>query len=101
VRRERIVAAMCATPQRVMHSAFARLLDFDDSAAARACRVPVLVIEAGAPILDRERLRAALPEALIETTPGVGHFHQLEAPERVNAILERFLAGLGGPSSRR
>lgn len=100
-RRERIVAEMCATPQHVMHSAFARLVDFDDAAAARACRVPVLVIEAGAPFVDRERLLAALPDAVIEATPGVGHFHQLEAPERVNAILERFLAGRGGAPTQR
>ncbi len=100
-RRERIVAGMCATPQRVMHSAFRNLVDFDDAAAARACRVPVLVIEAGAPFVDRERLLAALPDAVIEATPGVGHFHQLEAPERVNAILERFLAGLDGARPRR
>ncbi len=91
-RREQIVAGMCATPQRVMHSAFRNLVGFDDAAAARACRVPVLVIEAGAPFVDRERLLAALPQAVVEATPGVGHFHQLEAPERVNAILERFLA---------
>jgi pimeloyl-ACP methyl ester carboxylesterase len=99
-RRERIVAGMCATPQRVMHSAFARLVDFDDAAAARACRVPVLVIEAGASFVDRARLLAALPDAAIEATPGVGHFHQLEAPERVNAILERFVVSLGTPRPR-
>jgi pimeloyl-ACP methyl ester carboxylesterase len=93
-RREQIVAGMCATPQRVMHSAFRNLVDFDDAEAARACRVPVLVIEAGAPFVDRERLLAALPRAVIEATPGVGHFHQLEAPERVSAILERFIARL-------
>jgi pimeloyl-ACP methyl ester carboxylesterase len=93
-RRERIVAAMCETPQRVMLAAFRSLVAFDDAAAARSCRAPVLVIEAGAPFIDRARLLAALPEARIESTPGVGHFHQLEAPERVNAILERFAMGL-------
>ena len=25
-------------------------------------------------------------------TVGAGHFHQLEVPERVNAMIERFLA---------
>jgi pimeloyl-ACP methyl ester carboxylesterase len=99
--RERIVAGMCATPQRVMHSAFRSLVAFDDAAAAKACRVPVLVIEAGAPFVDRERLLTALPHAAIESTPGVGHFHQLEAPGRVNAILERFVSGLdAGPAQR-
>jgi pimeloyl-ACP methyl ester carboxylesterase len=82
-----------------MLAAFRSLFAFDAAAAARSCRVPVLVIEAGAPFIDRALLLAALPGAAIEATPGVGHFHQLEAPERVNAILERFVAGLG-PAAR-
>jgi pimeloyl-ACP methyl ester carboxylesterase len=99
--RERIVAAMCATPQHVMHPALRGLVDFDSAAAAKACRAPVLVVEAGAPFVDRARLRAALPDVAIESTPGVGHFHQILAPERVNAILERFLSGLGGARPQR
>jgi pimeloyl-ACP methyl ester carboxylesterase len=99
--RERIVTAMCATPQHVMHAALASLVAFDGAAAAKACRAPVLVVEAGAPFVDRERLRAALPRVALESTPGVGHFHQLLVPERVNAILERFLAGLGAAPPQR
>ena len=92
--RERIVAEMCATPQRVMLSAFRNLVAFDDEAAGRACRAPLLVIDAGAPFVDRAKLLAACPHAVVRETPGVGHFHQLLAPERVNALLEEFLARL-------
>jgi pimeloyl-ACP methyl ester carboxylesterase len=92
--RERIVTEMCATPQRVMLSAFRNLVAFDDEAAGRACRAPVLVIDAGAPFVDRAKLRAACPHAVLRETPGVGHFHQLLAPERVNALLDELLAGL-------
>ena len=92
--RERIVAEMCATPQRVMLSAFRNLVAFDDEAAGRACGVPLLSIDAGAPFVDRAKLLAACPGAVLRATPGVGHFHQLLAPERVNALLEEFLAGL-------
>ncbi len=99
-RREQIVAAMCATPQHVMLSAFRNLVAFDEAAAGRACRVPMLVVEAGTPLLDRKRLLACCPHARIEVTPGVGHFHQLEAPERVNSILEHFLAGLAADPRR-
>lgn len=90
-RRARIVAEMCETPQEVMHSAFAGLCEFDSEAALRACRVPVLVIEAAIPIVDRDRLRELCPGVRIERTPQAGHFHQLEAADEVNAILERFL----------
>jgi pimeloyl-ACP methyl ester carboxylesterase len=92
--RARIAAEMCETPQHVMHSSFASLCDFDSEAAARRCRVPTLVVEAAIPILDRERLRELCPGARFERTPDAGHFHQLEAPDAVNAILERFFASL-------
>src|SRR5262249_41592223 len=86
--RERIVAEMCATPQRVMLSAFRHLVAFDDGA------VPLLSAAPGAPFVDRAKPLAACPGAVLRATPGVGHFHQLLAPERVNALLEEFLAGL-------
>jgi len=92
--REKIVADMCATPQRVMHSAFRHLAGFDSDAAGRACRAPLLAIDAGAPFVDRAKLLAACPHAVLRETPGVGHFHQLLAPERVNALLEEFFARL-------
>jgi len=92
--RERIVTQMCGTPQRVMLSTFRNLVAFDDEAAGRACRAPMLVIDAGAPFVDRAKLRAACPHAVLRETPGVGHFHQLLAPERVNRLLDELLAGL-------
>ena len=92
--REKLVAGMCATPQRVMLSAFRHLVGFDSDAAGRACRAPLLAIDAGAPFVDRAKLLAACPHAQLRETPGVGHFHQLLAPERVNALLEEFLATL-------
>src|SRR5262245_11148313 len=98
--RERIVADMCATPQHVMLSAFRNLVAFDDDAAGRACRAPMLVIDAGAPFVDRAKLLSACPHAVLRETPGVGHFHQLLAPERVNALLEEFLASLAEPRRR-
>ena len=48
---------------------------------------PLLAVEgltvstaAGAPVLDD-----------VAITVGAGHFHQLEVPEQVNAMIERFL----------
>ena len=91
-RRASIVAAMCATPQHVMRSAFHHLFAFDSEAAARACKVPVLLIDAEAPIPDRARFKTLCPQLQTAQTAGAGHFHQLEVPEQVNAMLERFLS---------
>jgi len=91
VRRARISAEMCETPQHVMHSAFENLMAFDGESAARACRVPMLLIDAETPIVERARFLEACPKAVVAQTAGAGHFHQLEVPDQVNAMLERFL----------
>jgi pimeloyl-ACP methyl ester carboxylesterase len=90
-RRARITTQMCQTPQHVMSSAFQNLIAFDSESAARACKVPVLLIDAEAPIPDRARFKAACPQLVTAQTAGAGHFHQLEVPDQVNAMLERFL----------
>lgn len=95
-----IVEAMCETPQHVLRSTLEALYDFDAAAAARACPVPVLCIEAGEPLADVAELRAACPGLELASTPGVGHFHTLLAPDSINRILERFVAGLAGPRPR-
>ena len=38
------------------------------------------------------RLRKIKPDIELGVTVGAGHFHQLEVPEQVNAMIERFLA---------
>jgi pimeloyl-ACP methyl ester carboxylesterase len=41
---------------------------------------------------EMPRLRAVCPHVVTGQTVGAGHFHQLEVPEQVNAMIERFLA---------
>jgi pimeloyl-ACP methyl ester carboxylesterase len=41
---------------------------------------------------DALRLRKIRPDLEVGITVGAGHFHQLEVPEQVNAMIERFLA---------
>jgi pimeloyl-ACP methyl ester carboxylesterase len=41
---------------------------------------------------DAVRLRQIKPDLEVGITVGAGHFHQLEVPEQVNAMIERFLA---------
>ena len=44
---------------------------------------------------DSVRLRTIKPDLEVGITVGAGHFHQLEVPDQVNAMIERFLQ-LGG-----
>ena len=69
------------------------ILAFDGEAAAKACRVPALFINAGG-IADTARFSSLCPQLLVEETKGAGHFHQLEVPKQINAMLDRFLAGI-------
>ena len=90
---------MLTTPRHVMISAFESLRCFDEAAAARACGLsglPVLHIDADPSLGGADRLREHCSQVVAERTPGVGHFHQLEAPDRVNQILERFVTDLDG-----
>ena len=73
------------------------LVSWDDEAALRECRVPVLYIDAGAPNADLTRAVELCPGLMIARTIGSGHFSPLEVPEQVNTVLERFLRlPLGG-----
>jgi pimeloyl-ACP methyl ester carboxylesterase len=83
---------MTAAPQHVMHSCFHHLFSFDSESAARSCKVPTLLIDAEAPIPDRARFKELCPQLETAQTAGAGHFHQLEVPDQVNGMIERFLA---------
>ena len=65
--------------------------EWDGEAATRACGVPMLHISADVPINDAAALRALNPLLRTGQTVGAGHFHQLQVPEQVNAMIERFL----------
>jgi pimeloyl-ACP methyl ester carboxylesterase len=76
--------------------------------ALAAARRPLLVIQST--YLNSERVRVPLapgdstpwfdlvrarcPQARIEIVTGVGHFPQIEAADRVNALIGRFVAAL-------
>jgi pimeloyl-ACP methyl ester carboxylesterase len=90
--RARIVAEMGETPQHVMSTAFQSIMSFDSESAAKACKVPALLIDAEPPVCERARFKAACPQLQFASTAGAGHFHQLLVPDQVNAMLERFLA---------
>jgi pimeloyl-ACP methyl ester carboxylesterase len=98
-RRAQIVEAMSSAPQHVMSSVFEQVFALDHEAAARACRVPFLYIAADPAQADLEKLREACRGLVTGQTVGAGHFHQLEVPEQVNAMLDRFIAGIAREES--
>jgi pimeloyl-ACP methyl ester carboxylesterase len=92
-RRTRIVDGMTATPQHVLASGLEQALTCDLVSAAAACTVPVLYIQATEERgRELERFRQLCPQLVVGRTVGAGHFHQLEVPDQVNAMIERFLA---------
>ncbi|HEY1452753.1 MAG TPA: alpha/beta hydrolase [Roseiarcus sp.] len=99
-RKETILAAMASAPQHVAVSAYQALGEYE---AARTARVtaPSLYIRADepSPRTDMTRLRELLPALAFGQTVGSGHFCQLEVPDQVNAMIDRFLAIAGRPAA--
>jgi pimeloyl-ACP methyl ester carboxylesterase len=61
--------------------------------ALALCTLPTLLLRRS--LSDNPealRLRVIKPDLEVGITVGAGHFHQLEVPEQVNAMIERFLA---------
>jgi pimeloyl-ACP methyl ester carboxylesterase len=92
--KERILESMAAAPQHVMMSAFEGLRDYDPNEAAGGLTVPGLYMAADEqqPRSDMTRFHEMFPEVLYGKTVGSGHFCQLEVPNQVSAMIERFLA---------
>lgn len=96
-RKARIVKAMSSAPQHVMASAFGNIFACDTAAAAAKCKLPVLNITAAQPLTDLARFQELCKHLVNGQTVGAGHFHQLEVPDQVNAMIERFLKNLKLP----
>jgi pimeloyl-ACP methyl ester carboxylesterase len=91
--RRKIIDTMCAVPLPVARAVIENVLQWNGPGALMMCDAPLLVL-ASAPggSNDPSRLQALKPTTHFGTTVGAGHFHQLEVPEQVNAMIERFLA---------
>jgi len=94
-RRGRIVKAMGTQSPAVSAAVLAAIRIFDGAAALAAVNVPLLSIGSAVPINADAALREHCPEIVIGQTVGSGHFNQLEVPDQVNAMIERFLQVTG------
>jgi pimeloyl-ACP methyl ester carboxylesterase len=92
-RKERILEDMSSAPQHMMASAMESILTYDAAVVAEGCVVPALYIAADEPQprTDMGRLHELLSWLMEGKTVGSGHFCQLEVPEQVNLMIERFL----------
>ncbi len=92
VRKAHLVQQMVGMPQHVLASAFANTFTWDGEAVAASCTVPLLLISGATVTNDLTRLHQLCPQFVHGQTVGAGHFNQLEVPDQVNAMIERFLA---------
>lgn len=90
-RKAEIVAAMASASPWVAGPAFEAVIDFDATSALSRLTVPAMYVSAWPVLADAMRLRDVCPWIVTAATAGAGHFHQLEVPDQVNGMIERFL----------
>jgi len=88
--RERILQEMTSAPQHVMLESM-RANGAQTAENIGRIEQPSLLISAGRFPTDLAALRTFAPKLRYAQTVGSGHFNQLEVPEQVNAMIERFL----------
>ena len=84
---------LCATPLPVAAAVIRSLNDWNGVGALQLCEIPTLLLcrASGGGAADVVRLLRIKPDLEVGMTVGAGHFMQLEVPEQVNAMIERFL----------
>jgi pimeloyl-ACP methyl ester carboxylesterase len=85
-----IADMMSAIPLPIATAVIRELTTWDGTGPLARCDVPALLLRTE---LDAEdvRLQQIKPDLTVGVTVGAGHFHQLEVPDQVNAMIDRFL----------
>lgn len=91
-RKRRIMETMSSVPLTVAVKMMRGVIAWNGIGALMLCNAPLLVLlsqprGSNAP----ERLLALKPDVQVGITVGTGHFHQLEVPEQVTPMIERFV----------
>ena len=92
--RTRVTEVMLDTPQDVMVSEMKSIAEWGAARPSHTCTLPVMSILSERTVVDPGSLGERCPNLETVTTPGVGHFNQLLAPDAVNEAMEKFLARL-------
>jgi pimeloyl-ACP methyl ester carboxylesterase len=100
-RRRWIAETMCSVPQRIAAAVLRGVVAWNGVGALLLCNVPMLVLlsdSGGSNAPDR--LLALKPSIHFGITVGTGHFHQLEVPEQVTPMIEKFMQlAIGGSTA--
>jgi len=91
-RKEKILADMTSAPDHVTLGCWEGIVGADMDGDLRKVKVPFLYLAAEPQLADIAKLRELCPHVVVGQTVGAGHFHQLEVPDQVNSMIERFLA---------
>ena len=90
-RRPAIIAGFLAVAPGIAADLLRAMGEFDGASVLGGATAPVLSIGSAVPANSADDLRRACPAITIGQTVGAGHFIQLEVPDQVNAMIERFL----------
>jgi len=91
-RRRRIVETMCSAPPKVAAAVIRNINSWNGVGALMLSYAPILVLRSGPEGSNApNRLLAMRPDIQVGVTIGAGHFHQLEVPEQVTPMIEKFL----------
>ena len=89
---EWIADLMCRVPLPIAAAVIHGVTAWNGVGALADCTVPTLMLRSElGPNPDAVRLRTIKPDLQVGITVGAGHFHHLEVPNQVNAMIERFL----------
>jgi pimeloyl-ACP methyl ester carboxylesterase len=92
VTRRWIVETMCAVPLSVAAAGIRGVNEWNGVAALKLCEQPLLVLRSGTGgSNEAARLLPLKADLHFGVTVGAGHFHQLEVPEQVTSMMERFI----------
>ncbi|WP_454916777.1 alpha/beta fold hydrolase [Xanthobacter sediminis] len=96
-RRRHILEVMGQASPGLLAAGADILRGYDAATARGRLSAPLLYIAANEPTprADLAALAQIVPHAQVARTVGSGHFCQMEVPEQVNAMLDRFLALAG------
>lgn len=87
-----IVELMCAVPLAIATRVIREAATWNGGEVFARCTVPTLLLRATLDDDQEEiRLRSIKPDLEVGITVGAGHFHQLEVPDQINAMIGRFL----------
>ena len=91
-RKASLMDDLSSVPQHVVVSTLESYMAYDTAVAVSKCKVPLLYVSSGPWFTDVTRFLDLCPQLVTGQTVGSGHYHQLEVPEQINTMLDRFLA---------